>query len=172
MTLFSVLEWFQGMDRRYVFLGMAVAMIVPMLVPMTLGFEVDERVQALYDEVEQVPPGSTVLISADFDPASRDGENQRILLAIGLQSGGELLSCILSVSKHRGISHQKNGRAASRRHLDTVRPKTALDHLRRQRAVRGYLSPSTHVGPVTSPGKGDRPAHRDFKCSRTFMKLI
>lgn len=71
MTLFSVLEWFQNMDRRYVFLGMAVAIVVPLLVPFDMGFSVDERVRSLYDEVEELPAGSTVLVSADFDPGSR-----------------------------------------------------------------------------------------------------
>lgn len=71
MTLFDALERFQRMDPRFVFLGMAVAIIVPMLVPIDFGFRIDERVQALYDEVESVPDGSTVLLSADFDPGSR-----------------------------------------------------------------------------------------------------
>ena len=42
-----------------------------MLFPYEMEFAIDERVQALYDEVEALPAGSTVLISADFDPASR-----------------------------------------------------------------------------------------------------
>lgn len=70
MTLFEVLERFQTMDRRWVFLGMAIAIVAPMLIEFDLGFEVDERVQSLYDTVEELPPGSTVLVSADFDPAS------------------------------------------------------------------------------------------------------
>ncbi len=71
MSLFEWLERFQQMDRRWVFLGMAVAIVVPMLFPFNFGFNVDERVQALYDTVEALPEGSTVLVSADFDPASR-----------------------------------------------------------------------------------------------------
>ncbi|MBX2802368.1 MAG: hypothetical protein KTR31_32110 [Myxococcales bacterium] len=71
MSLFKLLEWFQQMDRRIIFLGMAIAIVAPMLVPIPLNFEVDERVQALYDEVDALPAGSTVLVSADFDPASR-----------------------------------------------------------------------------------------------------
>ncbi|MEN0064433.1 MAG: hypothetical protein AAGA48_19960 [Myxococcota bacterium] len=71
MTLFQFLERFQRMDPRFVFLGMAVAIVVPMFVPIQLGFKIDERVQALYDQVEAVPDGSTVLLSADFDPGSR-----------------------------------------------------------------------------------------------------
>ncbi len=64
-------ERFERMDRRWVFLGMFLAILIPMLVPVEFEFRIDERVQALYDEVEALPAGSTVLISADFDPASR-----------------------------------------------------------------------------------------------------
>ncbi len=62
---------FQNMDRRWIFLGMGFAILLPMLFPITLPFKVDERVQSLYDSVEEIPAGSTVFISADFDPASR-----------------------------------------------------------------------------------------------------
>jgi len=69
--MLDLLIKFQDMDRRWVFLGMGFAILLPMLANITFGFEVDERVQALYDEVEALPAGSTVLLSADFDPASR-----------------------------------------------------------------------------------------------------
>src|SRR6185295_12374152 len=65
------LERFQNLDRRWIFLGMAIAIVVPMLVPVSFAFRVDERVQALYDTVEALPAGSTVLVSADFDPTAR-----------------------------------------------------------------------------------------------------
>ena len=69
--MFELLHKFLHMDRRWIFVGMALAILLPMLVNYTLPFNVDERVHALYDEVEELPSGSTVLISADFDPASR-----------------------------------------------------------------------------------------------------
>lgn len=69
--MLDLLVRFQHMDRRWIFLGMGLAILIPLLFPMRLPFAVDERVQALYDAVEELPPGSTVLISADFDPASR-----------------------------------------------------------------------------------------------------
>lgn len=71
MTWVDRLERFQQMDRRWVFLGMALAILIPMLFPFQMEFSIDRRVQALYDEIEALPAGSTVLISADFDPASR-----------------------------------------------------------------------------------------------------
>lgn len=69
--MLALLRRFQEMDRRWVFLGMGLAILIPLLFPITLDFEVDERVRSLYDAVEELPAGSTVLISADFDPASR-----------------------------------------------------------------------------------------------------
>jgi hypothetical protein len=65
------LERFQHLDRRWIFLGMAFAIVIPMLFPITFAFRVDERVQRLYDTVEALPEGATVFVSADFDPASR-----------------------------------------------------------------------------------------------------
>lgn len=61
----------QHLDRRWVFLGMAIAIAMPLLLPVSLPFPIDERVQKLYDQVEAVPAGSTVLVSADFDPSSK-----------------------------------------------------------------------------------------------------
>ncbi len=71
MSLFEALERFQNMDRRWIFLGMGLAILIPLLVTADCEFEVDERVQAVYDTVEALPPGTTVFLSADFDPASR-----------------------------------------------------------------------------------------------------
>lgn len=69
--MIRLFERFQNMDRRWVFLGMALAIVIPLLLPFRLPFKVDERVQAAYDAVESLPAGSKVLVSADFDPGSR-----------------------------------------------------------------------------------------------------
>ena len=62
---------FQNMDRRWIFLGMALAIVIPLLFPISFPFKVDERVEAIYDRIEELEAGDTVFISADFDPASR-----------------------------------------------------------------------------------------------------
>lgn len=67
----ALLQRILELDRRLVFLGMGLAIVLPLIFPMDLDFKVDARVQALYDAIEELPPGSPVLISADFDPASR-----------------------------------------------------------------------------------------------------
>ncbi len=69
--MFELLERFQSMDRRWIFLGMALSILLPMLVPFSLPFQTDERVRSLYEAVEELDAGDTVLMSADFDPGSR-----------------------------------------------------------------------------------------------------
>jgi len=60
----------QYIDRRILFVLMGLSIVFPVLFPIPFSFKVDERVQNLYNTVDAVPSGSTVLISADFDPAS------------------------------------------------------------------------------------------------------
>ena len=69
--MYNLLVKFQSLDRRWIFLGMGLAIILPMLVPIHFPNKVDERVQALYDRLEELEAGDTVFVSADFDPASR-----------------------------------------------------------------------------------------------------
>jgi hypothetical protein len=71
MSWHDRLQRFQHMDRRWIFLGMGLSILLPMLFPIELPFRVDERVRSAYTAVEELPAGSTVFISADFDPASR-----------------------------------------------------------------------------------------------------
>ncbi len=68
--MLDLLIKFQNMDRRWIFLGMAFAILIPLLFPLKLPFKVNKEVQAIYDAIEEVPKGGTVLLSADFDPAS------------------------------------------------------------------------------------------------------
>ena len=66
----GLLERFQNMDRRWIFAGMALAIVVPLLFPMQIPFRTDKEVIAIHRAVEALSAGSPVLISADFDPAS------------------------------------------------------------------------------------------------------
>lgn len=69
--MLNLLERIQNLDRRWVFLGMAIAIILPMLYPVSLPFKVEGQVQAIYDRIEALPEGSPVLVSADYDPSAR-----------------------------------------------------------------------------------------------------
>jgi len=68
--MYDLLVRFQGMDRRWIFIGMALTIVIPILAPFSLPFKVDERVRSAYDALEALPSGSTVYMSTDFDPSS------------------------------------------------------------------------------------------------------
>ncbi|MEK6608008.1 MAG: hypothetical protein AABZ30_10135 [Myxococcota bacterium] len=63
-------ERLQNFDRRWIFLAMIVAIVVPLLRPVKMPFAVSERVQKLYDELESIKPGELVLLSLDYGPES------------------------------------------------------------------------------------------------------
>jgi hypothetical protein len=67
MSLVDKLERF---DRRWIFLAMAVAMVLPLLFPLGLPGKPSPMVKAIYYSIEDLPEGSTVLLSVDLDPAS------------------------------------------------------------------------------------------------------
>jgi hypothetical protein len=68
--MLQLLIKFQTIDRRWIFVAMALSILLPLLWPVKLPFGVDKEVRDIYKEIEALPPGSPVLISADFDPAS------------------------------------------------------------------------------------------------------
>jgi hypothetical protein len=60
-----------NIDRRIIFLVIALAIIIPPLIP---GFKppvrVTNPVRKLYNVIEELPAGSVVLVSQDYDPSS------------------------------------------------------------------------------------------------------
>lgn len=66
----SIWEWLLKIDRKIIFIVMAVLVLFPLLKPLGLGVSSGPRARAVFDAVESVPSGKTLLISVDFDPAS------------------------------------------------------------------------------------------------------
>jgi len=64
----------EGLDRRWIFLAMAIAVAGPIvyigLTGKTLPETATPAAEAVYDAIEALPSGSRVLMSFDFDPAS------------------------------------------------------------------------------------------------------
>ena len=58
------------LDRRFVFLAIMLVVLVPYVHPIGLPIRVSRESEAFFAAIEQVPEGSTVLLSADFDPGS------------------------------------------------------------------------------------------------------
>ena len=70
-SLMRAMHAFLRLDRRWIFLLMAICMLVPLLLPIGLPFTPDPEVRSLYQEIEHLEEGDIVLVSADYDPGSK-----------------------------------------------------------------------------------------------------
>jgi len=53
-------------DRRIIFLVVALAIIIPLLIPIGFPIQVSPSVRDLYNALESLPPGSKILMSFDY----------------------------------------------------------------------------------------------------------
>ncbi len=58
-------------DKRWVFLLVALAVLVPLIFPLRIPLKTSAPTQAFYDHIERLPEGSMVLLSSDYDPGSK-----------------------------------------------------------------------------------------------------
>jgi hypothetical protein len=65
----NLLERMSKLDRRVIFLTVALAVVVPIFLPLRLPIEVTAPVRKLYESIEGLPEGSVVLLSIDYDPS-------------------------------------------------------------------------------------------------------
>ncbi len=63
-------ERLQTFDRRWIFLAMAMAVVLPLFFPLELPAKPDPMTRAAFNAVESLPPNARVFVSMDFDPAS------------------------------------------------------------------------------------------------------
>jgi len=68
ITLLSRLE---KLDRRWIFLAVALAVLFPLMFPLRIPLQTSASTQAYYDRIEALPEGSIVLMSCDYDPGSK-----------------------------------------------------------------------------------------------------
>jgi len=66
----SFWEKIGSFDRRYIFLLIALTVIIPLLLPIGMPITITNEVKSVYDYIDALPPGSTILVAMDFDPAS------------------------------------------------------------------------------------------------------
>lgn len=87
----SILDRLNSLDRRWIFLAMALAVAAPIL----LGIGSDETAspptKRLFDYLEDLPEGSRVLIAIDFDP----------------NSAAELSPITLAMTRHCCLRHHQ-----------------------------------------------------------------
>lgn len=70
-----------GLDRRWIFLAMALAVGIPIVLKPMFPENPGRMTRATFEAIEKVPEGSRVLLSFDYDPAS-EGELQPMANAI------------------------------------------------------------------------------------------
>jgi hypothetical protein len=76
-------RWYERLgrlDRRIIFLLIALAVIIPLIVHYTTTIPPSQIVQDLYDKIESLPPGSKILMSFDYGPSTAP-ENQPMATA-------------------------------------------------------------------------------------------
>jgi hypothetical protein len=67
MRLFQALL---KIDRRIIYIVMGVLVMIPLIRPIGLGVTSGPRARAIFDAIDSLPAGKTILIAVDFDPAS------------------------------------------------------------------------------------------------------
>jgi hypothetical protein len=68
----GVFAWLGAKDRRWLFLGLALYVVVPLLQPVGLPkVKITPEAQALYDFIEALPTDRVVLLTCDYDPGSK-----------------------------------------------------------------------------------------------------
>lgn len=66
----NILDRLVKFDRRILFVFVALAVIIPLLIPIGLPVDITRPVKHVYDRVESLPEGSIVVVSVDYDPGS------------------------------------------------------------------------------------------------------
>ena len=60
-----------NIDRRYIYLCVMLASIIPFMFKMDLEVKVTPEVKSIYDFIEAQKPGSVILLGADYDPQTQ-----------------------------------------------------------------------------------------------------
>lgn len=93
----KILDRLQRVDRRWIYLLVGLSCIVPYIFPLGLPIGATSAVRALFERVETLEPGSTVMISFDYGP-STGPENDpmaQMFMRHALQKGHKVLAIAL-----------------------------------------------------------------------------
>ena len=77
----DVIDVLKAIDRRIIFLLIALAVILPLIFHLVFSVRTSPIVQAIFDKVEALPPGSKVMVSFDYGPSTVP-ENQPMAEAV------------------------------------------------------------------------------------------
>ncbi len=71
MTVSEFANRMLQLDRRIIFVLMGVVTLIPLLYPLGLPVRVSPEAYQVYETLEKLPERSVLLLSLDFDPASK-----------------------------------------------------------------------------------------------------
>jgi hypothetical protein len=85
----KLLVWFENLDRRILYLLLAVTLFYPLMKPIGLPVGLSETTQVAYDTIEKLKPGDIALLSPSYTPGTT-AENlpQTVVFARHLMSKG------------------------------------------------------------------------------------
>jgi len=66
----SLWEKIMQVDRRWIYLTIGIFVFLPLLFKIGLPIFITKEVQAVYDRVDALPPGTLVMIPCEYDPAT------------------------------------------------------------------------------------------------------
>ncbi len=66
----NIYEKMMSIDRRILFILIAVSVIIPLLKPLLLPINVTKEVRHLYEFIDSLKPGEAILLSLDYDPST------------------------------------------------------------------------------------------------------
>lgn len=64
------MQWIERIDRRWIFLVMGLAIVVPLYIPIGFPIKPSPMTKAAFAAVEELQAGDVVFVSMDLDPAS------------------------------------------------------------------------------------------------------
>ena len=67
----KALLWLGNVDRRILYLLMAVVLLVPLVRPVGLPISISDYTRVVYDQIEKLQPGDRVLIDFCYNPGSK-----------------------------------------------------------------------------------------------------
>ena len=80
-TIENFILKFGQVDRRWIFLVLAIVVIIPILNPIGMPIRPTETTQVVYDAIEALPENSNVLLSVEYSPSTKP-ENHPMTISI------------------------------------------------------------------------------------------
>ena len=122
----------QGLDRRWIFLGMGVFTVIGLQLNIVLPLYPSEQVTQYLETIENLPPGSTVLLSADYGASTLPelGPMHERTIYHVLKKKHKLLTIAMSVEGPILTTLAMDGWALPRLAAEGIHPATDIDFIR------------------------------------------